>query len=281
MAGSPAGPGLPADRACRAGLRLPVLLVTAAALIALAGCAGSRAALVRPSTAPAEPAPSVAEPQASAPAVVPSEPSPQAEEPSTVGAPPGDPAEPPLESPPTRSQVEEILRRGVEMLGSRHVRAGGGEWSSDCSGFVSCCYGVVDLDLADERFAGGALSATMWRTMQERGLVVDLPERGDLVFFDETYDRNRNGHRDDGVTHVGIVEEVPGDGSVVFLHFGSGRVKRDRLSMTHPDLRFDGEGEVLNSYLRHGSGDARLAGQLLRGFARPLAAPPGDQATAG
>jgi hypothetical protein len=168
------------------------------------------------------------------------------------------------------ASVEAVVERAVALLDSRSVQVDGQRWRADCSGFVTCAWSAAELDLTDPRFTHSSITTVIWRTMEDRGLLVDEPARGDLVFFDDTTDRNNNGLRDDPLTHIGLVEELLQDGTVVFLHFGSGRVKRDRLSLdrrdrhTHPETD-----EVLNSYIRRGSGGERLAGQLLRGFARP------------
>ena len=46
------------------------------------------------------------------------------------------------------------------------------------------------------------------------------PRVGDLVFLDETYDRNGDGRINalDTLTHIGIVEEVKSGGTFIMLH---------------------------------------------------------------
>lgn len=187
-----------------------------------------------------------------------------------------DPADSPVppEAAPPSLDIDAVIERAAALLDSRSVQVEGERWRADCSGYVTCAWDAVGLDLTDARFAHRSITTVIWRTMEDRGLLVHEPARGDLVFFDDTHDRNDNGLRDDPLTHVGIVEEVADDGTVVFLHFGSGRVKRDRLNARHPGQHTDpATGEVWNSYIRRGSGGERLAGQLLRGYARPAAEP--------
>jgi len=173
---------------------------------------------------------------------------------------------------PASIDIDAVIERAASLLDARSLHIDGRRWRADCSGYVTCAWDAAGLELTDPRFAHRSITTVIWRTMEDRGLLVDEPVRGDLVFFDDTHDRNDNGLRDDPLTHIGIVEEVAGDGTVTFLHFGSGRVKRDRLHAGHPDRHTDPEsGEVWNSYIRRGSGGERLAGQLLRGYARPAA----------
>ena len=168
-----------------------------------------------------------------------------------------------------QARVRAVLDRAVSLEGERSVVVDGETWRADCSGFVAACYGD-EADLTDPDLATPSVAETMWKTLVRRDQIVSRPRPGDLVFFDDTYDRNGNGARDDPLSHVGLVESVADDGTVAFLHFGSGRVKRDVLNMHDPDAHVTADGATWNSFLRRGRRGKRLAGQLLRGFARPL-----------
>lgn len=115
-------------------------------------------------------------------------------------------------------------------------------------------------------------SRTLWADAKRDGRLVEAPRPGDLAFFDHTYDANGNGRVDDELTHVAVVVGVEDDGTVEMIHFGSRRIRPLYLNLREPDVRRRGDKE-LNSWLRApGYGPPtgqRLAGQLLRGFARP------------
>jgi hypothetical protein len=106
----------------------------------------------------------------------------------------------------------------------------------------------------------------------ERWAGADWPSPGDLVFFDDTWDRNRNGRRDDPLTHVGLVEWVDVDGTVTFLHRGGQGVARAHLNLRRPDVARAPDGRSLNAPLRQRTSRAddgpALAGQLFTGFGR-------------
>jgi hypothetical protein len=101
------------------------------------------------------------------------------------------------------------------------------------------------------------------------GALHERPRPGDLVFFRETHDRNRDGKRNDGLTHIGVVERVGKDGTVTFVHRAGNGVKRAKLNLRNPDVRRDARGRVLNDWLRRPDGisEIRLTGQLVAGFA--------------
>lgn len=94
------------------------------------------------------------------------------------------------------------------------------------------------------------------------GLSLAAPARPG-VFFKETYDRNRDGRFNDGLTHVGVVESVDVIGTVTFVHRVNGGVKRARLHVSAPKDR------RRNDYLRpakKGSGPV-LTGALFVTYA--------------
>ncbi len=139
----------------------------------------------------------------------------------------------------------------------------------DCSGYVSAVMTEEGLEM-DGRVI----------TIYERAVLNDaihwdlVPIAGDLVFFDDTHDRNNNGLLDDDLTHIGIVLDVEPDGTVVFGHAGlsSGRGV-GRLNLFTPGMRDRSDGERVNSILRSPKawdppGAVHLAGELFAGFAR-------------
>jgi hypothetical protein len=62
---------------------------------------------------------------------------------------------------------------------------------------------------------------------------VARPHAGDLVFFHDTYDRNRDGKLGDRWTHVALVEAVDGD-QVWILHRGGQGILRLRMDLSRP-----------------------------------------------
>ena len=77
------------------------------------------------------------------------------------------------------------------------------------------------------------------------------PNPGDLVFFDDTHDRNHDGRRNDPLTHVGIVVRTESDGTVVFAHRLDRGVVLGRMNLSDPGVRTVG-GRVVNDWLREG-----------------------------
>lgn len=140
----------------------------------------------------------------------------------------------------------------------------------DCSGLVRAAYRAVGIELLSHGMRPGenAVSAIHRRAQRAGALHKRTPKPGDIVFFRETYDRNRDGVRNDGLTHVGVIEAVERDGTVVFVHRGGSGVKRSRMNLRFPTQRGK-DGRVLNDYLRRAEGGkrAQLARELFSGYA--------------
>jgi hypothetical protein len=140
----------------------------------------------------------------------------------------------------------------------------------DCSGLVRLAYHSVGVELLSQGVRPGenAASAMYRRARRAGALHRRRPLPGDIVFFHETYDRNRDGLRNDGLTHVGIIESVAKDGTVVFVHRAGAGVVRSHMNLRRP-LRKSPGGRVLNDYLRQAEGGerARLTRELFVGYA--------------
>ena len=170
-----------------------------------------------------------------------------------------------------RAVARAIADRVVPLVGRRSIRGVTREVPDDCSGLVRWAFleEGVDLTATARRGDEGAVGAE-FDVAERAGALFDGPPRpGDLVFFRETYDRNRDGVANDGLTHVGIVESVGGDGTVTFIHRANSGVRRSNLNLARPDVYRDEEGRVLNDFLRAAwrGQRARLTGELFAGFA--------------
>lgn len=167
-----------------------------------------------------------------------------------------------------------IVERAVQLVGVTQLGRVDRSVPDDCSGLVRLAYLKGGIDLVNHGFLNGENAVTaIYRRAETRGaLHHHRPRPGDLVFFRETYDRNRDGKRNDGLTHIAVVESVERDGTVTFIHRGSKGIARSHLNLFFPRThRIGQDGPVLNDFLRAASKGQRawLTGELLVGFASP------------
>jgi cell wall-associated NlpC family hydrolase len=164
---------------------------------------------------------------------------------------------------------QRIADAALSLVGAQRIDVGGTAFPNDCSGFVRAVYASRGIDV----YKTPRLTSTdngvrvIHKFAEDRsGLHRRVfPRVGDIVFFHNTYDRNRNGNaRDDSLTHTGVVERVDDDGTVHFVHRISGGIVRQRLNLLHPTLHAK-NGKVLNDWLRRG-GPNRLTGKLFASF---------------
>lgn len=172
-----------------------------------------------------------------------------------------------------------LAARAASLVGQGgEFRVGGERFNADCTGFVQAVYQAEGVPLRAMMLQAAPAErsgvAAAFRAMDAYGLVFggggEWPAPGDLVFWHDTYDRNRNGRADDPLTHIGIVEYVVA-GTVVFVHRGGRAVVRGAMNPERPG-EARAQGTVLNSPLRaRGTRLADLpllAGALFAGYGR-------------
>ncbi|MFL5418378.1 MAG: NlpC/P60 family protein [Myxococcales bacterium] len=171
---------------------------------------------------------------------------------------------------PRPSTGERIAHRAAEMVGRESVSDIAPGYTDDCSGFVRLVYASEGIDLSRLPSRSSIVQAMYVRARENGALREGSPRPGDLVFFRNTYDRNRDGKRNDGLTHVGIVESADEDGTVTFIHRGGHGIVRAHLNLERRKQFRDGD-ETLNDVLRRKSKLSRayLTGELFAGYASP------------
>jgi hypothetical protein len=167
-----------------------------------------------------------------------------------------------------------VLERSAQLVGVSSLRRVDRSVNDDCVGFLQLAYKPTGIDLVRDSYRDGenAVSA-IFRNAQRRGaLHRQTPRPGDIVFFRETYDRNRDGQRNDGMTHVGVVEQVDADGTITFIHRGKRGIARSRMNLERPTTKRVGNA-VVNDILRPAKGKERayLTSELFAAFASPEA----------
>lgn len=148
-----------------------------------------------------------------------------------------------------------------------------GRYRNDCSGFVEAVLDSTGHDLfgfsrSYDIQANGVRQ--IYEYIKRTGSISaqKTPKPGDLVFFSNTYDLNRDHKFSDKLTHIGIVTSVDRDGTIAFLHVVRKRMKTDFMNLYKPNV-YEENGKILNSYLRRiqkNSSEPMLTAQLFDFF---------------
>jgi len=115
------------------------------------------------------------------------------------------------------------------------------------------------------------------RWVERRGVLHrhKVPSAGDLVFFDNSYDRNGDGRLNDPFTHAGLVEQVLADGTVLIIHATNHGIVREPMNLFRPREEADPDGRPINAPLRRKTSRdprhmPRLMSELFAGFGTVL-----------
>lgn len=174
---------------------------------------------------------------------------------------------------------EATVAAAASFLGRPTLTVDGVSYRYDCSG-------LVEASLAAAGVPQTGSTAMLFETARESHLLHRRrqPTPGDVAFFDDTYDRDGDGHLDDPLSHSAVVESVAEDGTITLIHVGSRGVVRFRMNLRHPEEATGPAGEPWNDALRaRRPGDSRrtryLAGELWVGFASFWRVTPGVAST--
>jgi hypothetical protein len=166
------------------------------------------------------------------------------------------------------------LSTAQRLVGKQKILVNGQRFGDDCTGLVRAAYSQAGVDLMAAAEPGDNGVTAIWRFAARHGRIYTggQPVAGDLVFFRETYDLNRDGRENDGLTHVGLVEAVDHDGTVTVIHRVSRGVVRYRMNLSYRDSATTPAGRKVNDWLRApGPGTTpRLTAQLFAGYATLL-----------
>ncbi len=172
-----------------------------------------------------------------------------------------------------RFDGERIAAAAAAKVGARSVNAPGQRFNEDCSGLARAVFSEQGIDL----FADGVrpresgVSAIYRFVARRGGLHEGMPRPGELVFFRNTADINRDGRENDGLTHIGIVAGIEPGGTVHVVHRNSQGIVREHMNLFQPERHRTASGDVLNHWLRGGP-RPQLMGALFVAYGT-LAAP--------
>lgn len=182
-----------------------------------------------------------------------------------------------------REKIDRIVEAAYALNGKTEVFVNGKRFPGDCSGLIYGIYSAADIDLRSYlgKYTGNGVKR-IYQLMDEYGLLYYawVPVPGDLIFWDNTYDKNGDGRENDYLTHIGVVVSVEEDGQISYIHYHTGRgIMIEKMNLLKPDVvteTVNGKTVVRNSFMRATNAPKsarRLAGELCRNFAMGYALP--------
>jgi hypothetical protein len=183
---------------------------------------------------------------------------------------------------PAARGSEEIRRKLAEggryVMGKRELIIRGKRFNMDCTGTILAIYYYAGIDLARDfnKYTGNGVTR-LYKSLEAQGLLYDTryPVTGDIIFWDNTYDRNEDGQWNDPLTHVGMVMSVSEEGDVEYVHLNYRKgIIIEHMNLRKPQIheRMEkGQMRIVNSPIRmKQAGKSHpenwLSGQLFRIF---------------
>jgi hypothetical protein len=168
--------------------------------------------------------------------------------------------EPQTANPVAGSTVEirsKLAEGGRYILGKRELIIRGRRFNMDCTGAVLAIYYYAGIDLARDfnKYTGNGVTR-LYKSLEAQKLLYDTryPVTGDIIFWDNTYDRNEDGLWNDPLTHVGMVMNVSPEGNVEYVHLNYRRgIIIENMNLRKPEIyqRMErGTMRIVNSPMR-------------------------------
>ncbi len=182
---------------------------------------------------------------------------------------------------PEAGRVQATLAEGAGyVLGKESLNIRGKKFALDCTGVVLAIYYYAGLDLAGDfpKYSGNGVTR-LYKSLEQEKLLYNTnqPETGDIIFWDNTYDRNKDGRLNDTLTHVAMVVTSKKDGTIEYIHHNYRKgIIIEYMNLLNPDVfqKLDrGEMRIINSPMRmktagKSHGEKWLSSQLYKIFGR-------------
>ena len=143
--------------------------------------------------------------------------------------------------------------------------------SSQALAYISDVYQINGVDLRQKIGNDRPSIGDVYQYAFKHSLVYQTtrPAIGDLVFFHNSFDRNRDGRWNDWHSLVGIVESVDDDETITVLVYTT-KIEKISLNLKYPELKTR-KSRTINSQLRPDEGShIGSAAKLFAGFANLL-----------
>lgn len=166
--------------------------------------------------------------------------------------------ESPVQALPEAGPVQETLAEGAGyVLGKDSLDIRGKKFTLDCTGVVLAIYYYAGLDLTRDfaKYSGNGVTR-LYKSLEQEKLLynTNLPETGDIIFWDNTYDRNEDGRSNDPLTHVAMVVSARKDGTIEYIHHNYRKgIIVEYMNLRNPDVfqKLEaGEMRIINSPIR-------------------------------
>ena len=141
----------------------------------------------------------------------------------------------------------------------------------DCSGFVAAVYWMSDIVIFDKQASKGNTGVNIiYKTFSKYNKIYTngTPNIGDIVMFDNTTKIPKP------LSHCGIIVDIDDNDTITFIHASVSRgLVLGYINLTNAKSYKDDDGNIINSYLKRGSGTTPLASNCFNSFGTIFSVP--------
>jgi hypothetical protein len=119
------------------------------------------------------------------------------------------------------------------------LKADDRSYTLDCTGALMAIYyrAGIDLEKCYTGYEGNGVKR-LYSSLRDNNLILSTgaAQPGDLLFWDNTYDRNEDGKFNDYFTHAGMVVSVDKKGTITYVHhnYRKGLIY-EKMNLKYPD----------------------------------------------
>jgi len=184
-----------------------------------------------------------------------------------------------IEQPKNQKLLDIILKQAQSFIGKKYgeiVIIKGKKIKLDCIGTVRAIFYSIDIDITKyfHKYNGNGVSR-LYYSLKEKDTIHGelIPEVGDVIFWDNTWDRNGDGvSGNDPLTHAGLVIKIDEDSTIHYIHanYVLGIIV-EQMNLKYPTKYTDDNGKIINSPMYINSSLKRhpkhwLSGDLFKHF---------------
>ncbi len=179
------------------------------------------------------------------------------------------------------SDRDNLVKKALEFENNNNSESE--DYDKYSSGFVKMLYlengvDLTKIKLVDKKDAEGNWLSNvevMAKFMEQNGSLYKdrLPKKGDVVFFGNTFDRNKDSEINDPYTNMGIVIDVDDEETVHFLMKMSDKIQMKQLNLKNPaqpSIKDKNLTKTINSQLRWISSEEKKAEKTVPQYAGEL-----------
>lgn len=170
---------------------------------------------------------------------------------------------------------QKIVASGYRLTETHRLVVDGQRFTADCTGTVLAAYWGAGLNPVKyfSLYTGNGVKRLFDMGDDYHLNYLDqMPSPGDVIIWDNTYDKDGDGKWGDQYTHAGIVMAVSDKGQITYMHYNYSKgVVLEQMNLFKPDEYTDKQGTVINSPMRmrsdrHIRPESWLASHLIRAF---------------